>query len=221
MWLIVGTLKEFGLDLGKLRNALVVANLWDRGAWKKTLHAWEDWTGSHGVSALRNQIAFHLDRERLSAGLEKAPNEDVFIYRSDTLKNREGWFEIANMALLAGIQTRISAKRLEEIDLESVIGSVGEFLAIGHALADEFIRVLNVLGLGPIIMITKGAKPAVTAATEIKPQSKLAKRRPAGKSAKKSGEKSVKKRRGPVTPARKVSKLSATKKVAKKGAQSK
>src|SRR5919108_6537956 len=35
VWLMVGTLKELGLNLHKLRNALVVANLWDKAAWKR------------------------------------------------------------------------------------------------------------------------------------------------------------------------------------------
>jgi hypothetical protein len=220
VWLMVGTLKELGLNLHKLRNALVVANLWDRTAWKKTLHKWEDWTSGKGVSALRNQVAFHVDRDRLSVGFPKIPNEDAFIYRSDTLKNREGWFEVSSLALLVGIQTRIGADRLE-IDLESVLGSFGEFLAIGHALGDEFIRVLKVLGLGPIIMISKGVKPAVPAVTEVKPPSRPGKRRPGGKRAKKSGGKSAKKTGVSAKPARKASKQLTTKNAAKKGARAK
>lgn len=167
IWFITGTLKELGLDLGDLRAALVKAGRWDKASWGQTLQKWENWSNTPSVSALRNEAAFHLDRDRLTVGIGKASDQDVFIYKSDTLNNRDGWFENATEVLLAGLQTQISAKQIQ-IDLEFIIKNMGDYLAFGHSLADEFIRVMKTVGVKPIIVTTKGGKAIASLSTQKK-----------------------------------------------------
>jgi hypothetical protein len=184
---------------------MVKADLWDRDAWKGTLHKWEHWTKSHNVSSIRNQIAFHVNRDRLSYGLKKIPKKDVFIYRSDSLKNQEGWFEVAMSALLKGTQSKVSAKQLE-IDLNSVFNNLWEYLAVGEDLANEFIRVLNVVGVKPIIVVTKGGKPSPISAIRVQTSAESAEQDAKSKKVSRSGSKTKAEKR-----ARKVRKASKDK----------
>ena len=180
IWFMTGTMKEIGSDLEELRSALVKARLWNRESWKQKLQKWEHWAITHNISAIRNQIAFHVDRDRISSGILKSAQKNVFIYKSETLKNNDGWFESATEALLQGIQADVDSKNLQ-VDLEYVIKNVGEFLAVGHSLAGEFMRVLGAARVTTVKVITKGGK----ATSSFKDKKGLAK--PKSKSTKRQG----------------------------------
>jgi hypothetical protein len=147
-----GTLKEYGLALENLRTELVRGDLWDAEEWNASLKRWEDWANDKDHSAVRNEMAFHIDADLIEKGLSSlaTPSSRV-LFRGQGGKNQDAWSEIAADSVLEGLRQSLG-------DLEATIESPSTLLDVHKDLQTLFVKVLERKGLRPIVLRVRGRR---------------------------------------------------------------
>ena len=149
-----GTLKELGLNLQGLNDALKKRGLFDEESWERGLKKWVHWSNDAASSHVRNTLAFHVDEGTLGVGVERVCAEaagDFDVFSGEGVKVRDSWAWLAQCAFLRAIE-------IKESDLAKVIGAPRDFLMVDPELETEFTRVLNLLGLKPIVCVRRGLR---------------------------------------------------------------
>ena len=115
---------------------------------------WVNWSNDEASSHVRNTLAFHVDDGILGAGVERMCAEatgDFDVFSGEGIKVRDSWAWLAQCAFLRAIE-------IKESDLASVIGAPRDFLMVDPELENEFVRVLDLLGLKPLVCFRRGAR---------------------------------------------------------------
>jgi len=151
-YFLAGSLKEYALQLGKLRGALVRRSLFDLEAWARDLKRWEDWGRDPANSLVRNKLAFHIDPRIVEQGLDKlAHSGPETLFAGDDRLLRNSWFKLAHEAQIEGLALNVE-------DAAQTIGAPAALMDVHSALQTEFLRVIEQLGLKPLICKVSGAR---------------------------------------------------------------
>lgn len=150
---VSGTVKELQLCLEGLRGSLKKVGLMDEESWSKGLAAIERWGVDQTHSAIRNQVAAHVDRENVRHGLDviQAGTPRVILSEGNSSKQRESWSKLSQDAVIAGLG-------LTEEQITKALSGV-EYLDADAHIDNEFLRVLEAKGLAPIRSRVHGERP--------------------------------------------------------------
>jgi hypothetical protein len=143
---MMGTLWEYSDALSQLREAEKRRRIFDRSAWKK-LDRCKRVGESTVHRVIRNEAAFHVDRNLVSKGVSKvlkATKGPFAILAGDDDKQRNSFGRLAHEALVSGLAARTRGRLLV------VTRDLAKFLAVHDDLDPELHRILKELDLKPI-----------------------------------------------------------------------
>lgn len=107
VWFVVGTLRELALALRAFRSALAKRGLLDpnSAAWIKLREVEARWDGDRTFRDFRDKVAFHVDRDVVTAGLDglHADETEVTFCEGDGSRDSDTSFRIGLEALLKGM----------------------------------------------------------------------------------------------------------------------
>jgi hypothetical protein len=145
---MMGTLFEYADALSQLRAEEKKRGIYDRSAWQP-LAKWERIGRSKSYEMIRNQAAFHIDRNVVNKGIGRLLRRGVGSVRllaGDDAKLRNSYGRFGHDALLAGLDARIQGR------LIGTVRNLRRFIHVHDDLEPELLRILDALGLKPIMV---------------------------------------------------------------------
>jgi hypothetical protein len=151
---LVGTLKELAENLGWLKKELYARQFLDVDTWKAGLGRWQKWGTSGRVATARKKLSFHVDPDLITQGLRSlaAGSGKRSLIHGSTGKLRDSACLLAQDASLRGLELTLGDLR--------ILGDPAQYLNITDSLEREFLRVLGLAGLKPILIRTVGRRVA-------------------------------------------------------------
>ncbi len=153
-YFLIGEMKELERDLGRLRGELSKNGIWNKISWEQNLKKWEGWGQRPEISQLRNQSSFHVNKIRIKDGISSIRGKEVTIVHGKGGFNNNLIFEVAQDALIRGLQIKNEPndhKRITPADiLKELYDEDRKLFKISNGIQSEFLRVLKARGLEPI-----------------------------------------------------------------------